>query len=636
MNRRVQAISSSLVVLVLAAGLSAQKQTQAKASSPQKQTTSPHAFGESYATLLPEQKRLLDDFVRRYNQTTGSKLNPEQAYNGARVSVRTTFDAVTHALLSTKLTNEKGQSLGLAIDLIDALDQVLGEEAGAGGDRQFRMYVYLKPNAIDILSSSREFFHEKDNTVYHKGFPICYRLKNGPPSIQFSVTKDERMSDIDVDYRSSTFPKALFDGHLTAGNSDVRAGGNLTTHDDRWAGLTGWWRQVFGFSLGSSAKPSNDETSGRAPTIPVIPRVTASQGIDASVNDFLKSWVVDRQPQNAIAYLSPLSYPCLQSIATKRQKPIPPGVVRFNTLIAMNRFNASLGNVTSVQDVFEAATNWKPNLKEEKNSYPAEFRLVKVPSDMAQYQECDQAAEESSKKEKGEFYGAAFRGKLGDGRNKVMSLLWTKEGKYWKVVAIRIDDGSNAGITPKTAAAASPIPEDEADTIAGDPKAVKDITSFYESWIGKRNPAEAARYVSERSYQCLTAPAGAEKAMKPADRIEKALTNPLAKVPKGQNLSDMMSSVQPVNELVRPVEQGNSNAFAVMSVPDQVADSFLCQSRHLPEKTLVLKPSDAKYGTYYLSSSRLNYGEEESPALLLLWANEKSQWKIVAWAVEVP
>ena len=64
------------------------------------------------------------------------------------------FDAVTHALVSTKLTNEKSQSLGRAIDLVDALDQVLGEEARAGGDRQFRMYVYLKPNAIDILSSS--------------------------------------------------------------------------------------------------------------------------------------------------------------------------------------------------------------------------------------------------------------------------------------------------------------------------------------------------------------------------------------------------------------------------------------------------------------------------------------------------
>ena len=233
----------------------------------------------------------MDDFVRRYNQTTGSKLVPEQAYNGARVSVRTTFDAVTHALLSTKLTNEKGQSLGSAIDLVDALDQVLGEEAGAGGDRQFRMYVYLKPNAIDILSSSREFFHDKDNTVYHMGFPICYRLKSGPPSIQFSITGDERMSDIDVDYRSSTFPKALFDGHLTAGNSDVRAGGNLDTHDNRWAGLNGWWRQVFGFPLGSSAKPSQDAAIGRAAMIPVNPRITANQAIDVSVHDLLTSWV---------------------------------------------------------------------------------------------------------------------------------------------------------------------------------------------------------------------------------------------------------------------------------------------------------------------------------------------------------
>ena len=152
----------------------------------------------------------------------------------------------------------------------------------------------------------------------------------------------------------------------------------------------------------------------------------------------------------------------------------------------------------------------------------------------------------------------------------------------------------------------------------------------------KRDPAGAARYVSERSYRCLAAPSETEKAMKPADRIQKALTNPLGRVPPGQNLSDMMSSVQPVNELVRPVEQVNSNAFAIMAVPHQMADSFLCQSRQLPEKTPELKPSDAKYGAYYLSASRLNYGEDEPPALLVLWTKEKDQWKVVAWAVEVP
>src|SRR3974390_2710087 len=216
----------------------------------------------------------------------------------------------------------------------------------------------------------------------------------------------------------------------------------------------------------------------------------------------------------------------------------------------MNQFNASLGNVSSVEDVFEAATNWKPDLKEKKNAYPAEFRLVEVPADMARDQECAQTQGENGKKEKGEFYGVAVRGKLGDGRNKVMSLLGTKEGKYWEIVAIRIDDGSNSGITPKTAAASPPAAEPK--SISGDPQAVKNITSFYESWIEKRNPAEAARYVSERSYQCLAASSETDKALKPAARIQKALSNVLTRVPQEQNLSDLMSSVQPVNDLVRP------------------------------------------------------------------------------------
>ena len=217
-----------------------------------------------------------------------------------------------------------------------------------------------------------------------------------------------------------------------------------------------------------------------------------------------------------------------------------------------------------------------------------------------------------------------------------MSLLWRKEGKYWEIVAIRIDDGSAAGITPKTAASASAAATAEPKTIAGDPKAVNDITSFYEAWVVKRDTAGAASYVSVHSYQCLATPSASQKGMKPADRVQKALANALARVPVEPNLAEMMSSVQPVNELVRPVEQANSNAFAIMAVPDQMADSFLCQSRHLPEKMSALNPNDAKYGNYYLSASRLNYGEEESPALLLLWTNEKDLWKVVAWAVEVP
>jgi hypothetical protein len=159
--------------------------------------------------LRPEQRRLVDEFVRRYNATAGGKFVPEEAYDNARMSVRTTFHAVTHALLNAKLTDAQGKSLGRALDLVEAVDEVMGEESGVGGDRQFRLYVYLKPNTMEILAKCQEFFRDKDNATYHKGFPISYRLKKGPPSIKLSISRDKKMADADVDYRSSTFPKGL-------------------------------------------------------------------------------------------------------------------------------------------------------------------------------------------------------------------------------------------------------------------------------------------------------------------------------------------------------------------------------------------------------------------------------------------
>jgi hypothetical protein len=634
-NRRIHAIGLSFAMFSSAV-MPAQEPTHGAVPS-QKQANSPREFGQSYAALRPEQKKLLEDYIRRYNATAGSKATPEEAYDDARMSVRTTFDAVTHALLTTKLTDEKGQSLGRAIDLIDALDDVMGEEAGTRGDQQFRLYVYLKSTAFKTLAASREFYRGKDNTVYHKGFPLCFRLKNGPPSIQLSISRDERMADVDVDYRSSSFPKAVFNGHLNASNSDVRAGNNLETHDGRWAGLNGWWRNLFGFSLAGSAEVPKEANTGRSRNIPANPRLKEDEGIDASAHDFLKSWVVDRQPNRSVAYLSRRSYPCLEVIGKTKGTTIQPGMVRLSTKIAMDKFNAGYGTMASVDEAFEPAGKWSGEVQKVKNDYPREFRLVSVPPDLAEDEECIQIPDAgTSKKSKEKYYATAFRGKQGDSRDKVWSLLWAEEGKYWKIVAIRMEDSNEAGLIPGKTAAASQVLEAEPAEFAGDPNAVKDITSFYQSWVEKRDTTRAVRFASERSYPCLAMPSESEKKVKPLDRIQKGLEKPLSRVPRGQSLSDMMSSVQPVNELVRPVEQENSKAFAIMAVPDQMSESFLCQQRHLPEKTSVLQARDAKYGTYYLSASRLNYGEEKSPALLLLWAKENDRWKVIAWAVEVP
>jgi len=614
----------------------AQTQSHLQAATPPKPKSETLELGRSYAALRHEQRLLVDEFVRRYNATTASNLVPEQAYDNARLSIRTTFDAVTHALLNARITDAQGNSLGRAIDLVDAVDEVMGEESGVGGDRQFRLYVYLKPDAVDILSRSQEFFHDKDNSVYHKGFPICYRLKKGPPSIQVSISRDHKLSDIDVDYRSSGFPKALVNGHLTASNSDVRAGNNLDRHDGRWSGLNGWWRDVFG-QLGTGGKPPKENATERLGRIPLNPGVKADQGVDKSAHDFLQNWVVEKEPNMSVAYFSRRSYPCLEAMPQNSRQSVSQGMVRLRTLMAMQKFSDSTGTVNSIADVFEPADKWSQTLKPAKNAYASEFRLVNLPADMALDEECVAGLnDDSGKRSKEKYFATAFRGKKGDSRNRVMSLLWTEEGDYWKIIAIRLEDSSGAGLVPDNAAAQTEPSVEEPKNITGDPAAVKDITEFYQSWIVKRNVAQASNFASPRSYQCLPAPSEDQKKLTPIARIQSGLEQPLARIPSSTNLSDMMSGVQPLNDLLRPVQQENSSAFAMMAVPNQKANSFFCQPPPLPDVSPDLEPADAKYGSYYLTASRLNYGEEQSPALLLLWTKEDVGWKVVAWAVELP
>lgn len=98
----------------------------------------------------------------------------------------------------------------------------------------------LKPSTLERQAGSAELGRGPDNTVFQKGCPICYRSKGGAPSIQESIARDGKRADIDVDYRSSSLPASMFNGHLRAANSDVRAGNNAERHQGRWRGFSDW------------------------------------------------------------------------------------------------------------------------------------------------------------------------------------------------------------------------------------------------------------------------------------------------------------------------------------------------------------------------------------------------------------
>ena len=285
-----------LALLALSIGAGAQN-TQGAASD----------FGGGYDSLQSEQRALVDDWMKRFSATIHKQVDARQAYNNLSLSTRTTFNAVTHALISTQLTGESGQKLGSAIQIVDKLDTVRGEVLGARGDEQFRIYVQLKPGALDLLDQSQEFRRTDDNAVYHKGYPICYRSKPSVPSIQVSATRDKTRADVDVDYKSSGFPKALVNGHLSSSNSDVRAGRNDEIHNSQWSGLNNWWRNLLSLPR-ETKKDAYAEAGGATASA----RAQAKTKPAEAVHDLLNTWLVERKPENVISYFAQQSFACAE------------------------------------------------------------------------------------------------------------------------------------------------------------------------------------------------------------------------------------------------------------------------------------------------------------------------------------
>ena len=224
-----------------------------------------------------------------------------------KLSTKTTFDAITNALVTTPLTDESGQQFGDTLDVIERVELVRGQVIGQSGDQQFRMYVQLKEDALSMLDRSREFRRAADNTVYHRGYPINYRQRGGTPSIQISIALDRRRADVDVDYRAGFFPVSMFNGHLTTANSDVRAGGNYDRHANRWAGFQNWWRSIFGVRVAGAPAAERDTASQFFPEKPRI----GDKTIDFMMEDFLTAWLIDRDAVQAMGYVSERAYACL-------------------------------------------------------------------------------------------------------------------------------------------------------------------------------------------------------------------------------------------------------------------------------------------------------------------------------------
>jgi hypothetical protein len=336
-------------------------------------------FGGSYSDLDERRQQLVVDWVARFTKVTGQRLDARSFYDDVlSLSTKTTFDAVTHALMTTPLTDASGQKLGDGLVLIERVDSVKGEVSGASSDRQFRMYVRLTADARQMLNRSREFKRGIDNTVYHQGYPINYREKRGTPSIQLSIAQDDRLADVDVDYRSPSFPVSLFNGHLSAANSDVRAGDNAERHAGRWTGFQNWWRSFFGAGVEQAAVAKETRP---AFTLPRVPRA-GKKSINEMVPDFLQAWLVEGDVVAAMGYVSERSYACLAQDAPDPSA-FDRGLAPVQILVNLKAAHDALGKRDSLEGLMMGVPLPIPGLRVTRQPHQAQFALYDVPDDMA-------------------------------------------------------------------------------------------------------------------------------------------------------------------------------------------------------------------------------------------------------------
>ena len=397
-----------------------------------------------YVELDADRQRLFDTYARAMNLRLGENLSPDERFRALSLSQQTTFDAISHALLRSTLTDEARKPLGKALDVVAGLDRIAGEQGGRSTDQQFRIYVTLQPNANDILDRSREFVRSHENTVYHAGYPTSYRLGTGAPSVQFSIAADGRTADIDVDYRASRAPRSLFNGHLTASNSDVRSGDNARRHERRWNGFANWWSDVFGgVRFGEQAE---EGPFGVAPTRPPSP-VPSNRAANApipeladAVQEFLTDWIVRRNYQEAASFLAPDILRCVAD-SLEMNANASPERLREASLQLLEKAADEWGRPTSLSLAMNPVVPWSPAVRIVKHAFEHDFTIVEAPTELGEMYACGATPPRkyvpSSAPQYGTYYGAVLQ-VVREGRpGGTLVLVWRRENAAWRLVAFR-------------------------------------------------------------------------------------------------------------------------------------------------------------------------------------------------------
>ena len=559
---------------------------------------------------------------------------------------------MTHALGKTTLTDQNGQSLGSPLDLIEYLEAIEGKVESGRSDEQFRLYVRLVPDAVDNLERSREFFRDDDNVRYHRGYPLSFRQnETRVPSIQFSIMIDGTRADIDVDYRSAKFPAALVNGHLTAANSDVRAGDNIITHQARWEGFVDWWRGLFGLGGIGDMEDAYEFERQADYEIPDTPR-RGDERIDVAVHDFLQAWFVEQNSLVAASYVSRRADECV-ALEGGDVEAFDYGLARYMLIQSMEQDSAELGRVERLEDILTGVRLDRPGIRVVGQPHHAQFVLYGVTNDAASRFDCANRMKVGPRREPRRvrrdapledfgYFASAFYVELPQRGGYTLGLLWFREKGFWRIASYQVEPhGKAEGETTLDIRPAHELAE--IPRVAGDPEFIQAVDTFVEAWLVEKNIDRAMDYVAPSSLPCINRVLGADEApieslAEQKERLRSGLERTAEHLGPVSRLEEVIASAPLWDPDLREVIHEREDAYSLFSVSDRKGEAAGCEqrigrARGAPASEPEAPPS---YGRFFASSFSIQTVAGETVALLLGWTRQGEDWRIYTYRVVSP
>jgi hypothetical protein len=592
------------------------------------------SFGGTYDELSPKQQALVAKWMQGYREIYGRSLDPETTYNQLPLSARTTFQAVTHALQNSQLTSKNGKPMGTALDLVDLVERVAGQVPGNRGDEQFRIYVYLKPNSINVLYSAKEFERVRDNTVYHIGYPINFRQQGGVPSIQISLARTGKRADIDVDYRSSAGVQALVSGHLTSANSDVRAGSNQEVHNRRWSGLPNWWKDLLAAFAEKPVQPEVED--GLIPGAAGESKRIAHEAIHEAIHAYLSDWLMQDKPEQLLPLYSIKSFPCVAEFGGDSRPDSKLALLRI--LRRLRERRAALGKVSRLEDVIRAVSYRLPDSTTIQHPYEGIFSLQEVPEDVAWAIDCRIRYRlhlvESIPRPPHRYnktYVSSMRVNNPTEPNTFLVLTWKQESGGWKIVSFDI---KRKTLSPPADLFAS-LPQPPSANAESD-QVSSDASKFLGLWLLDKKPQDVGKYFLPEALAC--------KALEPdrpvnpiaflqndASALQRFLEEGIKAALPDKQLEGVIASVEAYHPDLKPLAHSHSSSFLLAEVGGDLLRMSPCSSGEKPSRSPQPGVAPAKgFATLF----RFVSTDSENPTTLTFyWKKSAEGWRIYSYTV---